>query len=83
MSKSLNRPQHSGHWEKLVVELIQQDLPRGNRPRYVGIQPLCGSIMERERKQSMLDRFFGKILEFSGGTDIFEFLYMGIWVFMI
>ena len=63
-----------GHWEKLVVELTQQALPRGNRPKCVGIQPLCGSIMERERKWSKLDRFFGKILKFSGGTDIFEFL---------
>ena len=74
---------YSGHWEKLVVDLTQQDLPRGNRPRCVGIQPLCGSIMERERKQSKLDRFFEKILEFSGGVDILEFLHMGIWIFMI
>ena len=54
---------YSGHWEKLVVELTQQDLPRGNRPKCIGIQPLCGFIMERERKQSKLDRIFGKILE--------------------
>jgi hypothetical protein len=74
---------YSGHWEKLVVKLTQQALPRGNRARCVGIQPLCGSIMEGERKKSKVDRFLREILELGGGTDIFEFLHMGIWVFMI
>jgi hypothetical protein len=42
---------YSGHWEKLVVKLTQQALPRGNIARCVGIQPLCGSIMEGKRKK--------------------------------
>jgi hypothetical protein len=39
--------------------------------------------MEGERKKSKVDRFLRKILELGGGMDIFEFLHMGIWVFMI
>jgi hypothetical protein len=74
---------YSGHWEKLVVEYTQQALPRGNRPRCVRIQLLCGSIMKGERKKSKVDRFFGEILELGCGTYIFEFLHMCIWVFMI
>jgi hypothetical protein len=74
---------YSGHWEKLVVKFTQQALPRGNRARCVGIQPLYGFIMEGKRKKSKVDRFLKEILELGGGTDIFEFLHMGIWVFMI
>jgi hypothetical protein len=69
-----------GHWEKLVVKLTQQALPRGNRARCVGIPPLCGSIMEGKRKKSKVDRFLREILKLGGGTDILEFFYMGIWV---
>jgi hypothetical protein len=72
-----------GHWEKLVVKLTQQALPRGNRARCIGIQPLCGSIMEGKRKKYKVDRFLGEILKLGGGTDIFEFFYMGIRVLMI
>jgi hypothetical protein len=39
--------------------------------------------MKRERKKSEVDSLLIKILEFSGGKDVFEFLHMGIWVFMI
>jgi hypothetical protein len=39
--------------------------------------------MKGERKESKVDSFLRKILEFCGGTDIFEFPHMGIWVFMI
>jgi hypothetical protein len=74
---------YSGRWEKLIVELFQQVFPGCNRPRIVGIQPLHGSIMKVERKKSKVDSFFRKILEFGGGTDVFEFLHMGIRVFMI
>jgi hypothetical protein len=73
----------SGHWEKLIVELLQQFFPGYNRPRSVGIQPLHSSIMKRERKKSKVDSFLREILEFGGGTDIFEFLGMGIWVVMV
>jgi hypothetical protein len=72
-----------GHWEKFVLELLQQFFPRCNRSRSVGIQPLHGSIMKRERKKSKVDSLLRKILKFGGGTDVFEFLHMGIWVFMI
>jgi hypothetical protein len=74
---------YSGHWEKLVVELFQQVFLGCNRPRSVGIQPLHGSIMKRERKKSKMDSFLRKFLEFGGGTDVFEFLHMVIRVFMI
>jgi hypothetical protein len=74
---------YSRHWEKLVVELLQQFFPGCNRPRSVGIQLLRSSIMKRERKKSKVDSFCREILEFGGGTDIFEFLDIGIWVFMI
>jgi hypothetical protein len=74
---------YSRHWEKLVVELTQQALPRGNRPRCVGIQPLCGFVMKGERKKSKMDRFLGEILKFGCGIYIFEFFYMAIWVLMI
>ena len=74
---------YSGYGEKLVVELFQQFFPRCNRPMCVGIQLLHGSIMKGERKKSKVDNFLRKILEFGGGTDIFEFLHIGIWVFMI
>jgi hypothetical protein len=73
---------YSGHWEKLV-ELLQQFSPRCNRPRSVGIQPLHSSIMKREWKKSKVDSFLREILEFGGGTNIFEFLDNKIWVFMI
>jgi hypothetical protein len=39
--------------------------------------------MKGERKEYKADRFLIKILEFCGGTDIFEFSHMGVWVFMI
>jgi hypothetical protein len=68
---------YSGHWEKLVVELTQQALPRGNRPRCVGIQPLRGSIMKGERKKSKVDRFLGEILKFGCDSYIFEFFLHG------
>jgi hypothetical protein len=74
---------YSGHWEKLVVELLQQFFPGCNRSKSVGIQSLHGSIMKRERKKSEVDSLLRKILKFGGGTDVFEFLHMGIWVFMI
>jgi hypothetical protein len=72
-----------GHWEKLFVELIQQLFLGCNRSRSIGIQPLHGSIMKRERKKSEVDSFLRNFLKFGGGTDVFEFLHMGIWVFMI
>ena len=72
-----------GHGKKLAVELFQQFFPEGDRSRSVGIQPLHSSIMKREWKKSEVDSFLRKILKFDGGTDVFEFLYMGIWVFMI
>jgi hypothetical protein len=72
-----------GHWEKLVVDLLQQFFLGCNRSKSIGIQPLHGSIMKREKKKSEVDRFLRKILKFGGGTDVFEFLHMGIWVFMI
>jgi hypothetical protein len=34
--------------------------------------------MKGERKKSKVDRFLRKILEFGGGTDVFEFLHIGI-----
>ena len=74
---------YSGHGKKLVVELFQQFFPVGDRSRSVGIQPLHNSIMKRERKKFEVDNFHRKILKFGGGTDVFEFLHMGIWVFMI
>jgi hypothetical protein len=74
---------YSGHWEKFVVKLFQLTFPGCSRPKCIGIQPLCGSIMKGERKKSKVDRFLRKILELGGGTYIFEFLHMGIWVFMI
>jgi hypothetical protein len=74
---------YSGHWEKIIVKLTKQALLRGNRARCVGIQPLCGSIMEGKRKKSKVDRFLEEILKLGGGTDIFEFFYMGIRVLMI
>jgi hypothetical protein len=74
---------YSGHWEKLGVKLTQQALPRGDRARCVGIQPLSGSIMEGKRKKSKVDRFLREILKLGGGIDIFEFLYIGIGVLMI
>jgi hypothetical protein len=74
---------YSGHWEKLVVKLTQQALPRGNRARCVGIVPLCGSIMEGKMKKSKVDKFLREILKLDGGIDIFEFFYMGIRVLMI
>jgi hypothetical protein len=58
-----------GHWEKLVVELLQQLFLGCNRPRSVGIQPLHVSIMKGERKKSEVDSFLRKILKFGGGTD--------------
>jgi hypothetical protein len=39
--------------------------------------------MKREQKKSEVDSLLRKILKFGGGTDVFEFLHMGIWVFMI
>jgi hypothetical protein len=69
---------YSGHWEKLVVELLQQFFLRCNRPMSVGIQPLHSSIMKREQKKSKVDSFLKEILEFGGGIAIFEFLDMGI-----
>jgi hypothetical protein len=39
--------------------------------------------MEGKRKKSKVDRFLREILELGGGTEIFEFLQMGIWVIMI
>jgi hypothetical protein len=33
--------------------------------------------------ESEVDRFLRKILKFGGSTDIFEFLHIRIWVFMI
>jgi hypothetical protein len=39
--------------------------------------------MKREWKKSKVDSFLREILEFGGGTNIFEFLDMGIRVFMI
>jgi hypothetical protein len=60
---------YSGLWEKLVVEFTQQALPRGNRPRCIGIQPLRGSIMKGKRKKSKVDRFLGEILELGCGTN--------------
>jgi hypothetical protein len=72
-----------GHWEKLVVELLQQLFLGCNRPKSVGIQPLHGSIMKGERKKFEVDSFLRKILKFGGGTDVFEFLHMKIWIFMI
>jgi hypothetical protein len=74
---------YSRHWEKLLVKLFQQIFPGCNRPKSVGIQPLHGSIMKGERKKSKVDSFLKKKLKFGGGTDVFEFLHMGIWVFMI
>jgi hypothetical protein len=74
---------YSGHWEKFVVELLQQFFPRCNRSRSIGIQPLHGSIMKREWKKSEVDSLLRKILKFGGGTDVFKFLHMRIWVFMI
>jgi hypothetical protein len=68
---------YSGHWEKLVVELLQQFFPGCNRSKSVGIQPLYSSIMKREWKKSEVDSFLRKILKFGGGTDVFEFLHMG------
>jgi hypothetical protein len=50
----------SRHWEKLVVELFQQVFLGCNRPRSVGIQPLHGSIMKRERKKSKVNSFLRK-----------------------
>jgi hypothetical protein len=73
---------YSRHWEKLVAELLQQFFLGCNRSRSVGIQPLHGSIMKRERKKSEVDSFLRKFLKFGVGIDVFEFLYMGIWVFM-
>jgi hypothetical protein len=69
---------YSGHWEKLLVKFLQQIFPGCNRPRSFGIQPLHGSVMKGERKKSKVDRFLKKILKFGGGTDVFEFLHMGI-----
>jgi hypothetical protein len=74
---------YSGHWEKFVVELLQQFFPGRNRPRSIGIQPLHGSIMKRERKKSEVDSFLKEILEFGGSTNVFEFLDMGIRLLMI
>ena len=74
---------YSGHGKKLVVELFQQFFLEGDRSRSVGIQPLHSSIMKRERKKFEVDSFLKKILKFGGGTNVFEFLHMGIWVFMI
>ena len=74
---------YSGHGKKLVVELFQQFFPGGDRSRSVGIQPLHSSIMKKERKNSQVDNFLRKILKFGVGIDVFEFLHMGIWVFMI
>jgi hypothetical protein len=48
---------YSGHWEKILVELLQQFLPGCNRSRSVGIQPLHNSIMKRERKKFEVDSF--------------------------
>jgi hypothetical protein len=73
---------YSGHWEKFVVELLQQFFPGCNRSRSIGIQLLHGSIMKRERKKSEVDSL-RKILKFGGGTNVFEFLHTGIRVFMI
>jgi hypothetical protein len=70
------------HWEKLVAELLQQFFLGCNRSRSVGIQPLQGTIINRERKKSEVDSFLIKFLKFGDGTDVFEFLHMGIWVFM-
>jgi hypothetical protein len=72
-----------GHWEILVVKLFQQFFPGCDGARCIGVQPLRGSIMKCERKESEVDRFLRKNLKFGGGSDIFEFLHMGIWVFMI
>jgi hypothetical protein len=74
---------YSRHWEKFVLELLQQFFPGCNRSRSVGIQPLHSSIMKREWKKSKVDSFLGEILEFGGSTDIFEFLDMGIRIFVI
>jgi hypothetical protein len=38
--------------------------------------------MKGEQKKSKVDGFLRKILKFGGGTDVFEFLNMGIWVSM-
>jgi hypothetical protein len=55
-----------GHWEKLVVKLTQQALPRGNRARCVGIQPLYGSIMEEKGKSlrwtDSLEKFWNLVV---------------------
>jgi hypothetical protein len=64
-----------GHWEKFVVELLQQFFLGRNRSRSVGIQLHHGSIMKRERKKSEVGSFLRKILKFGGGTDVFEFLH--------
>ena len=74
---------YSRHGNKLVVELFQQFFPGGDRSMSVGIQPLHSSIMKKERKKSDVDSFLKKILKFGDGTNVFEFLHMGIWVFMI
>jgi hypothetical protein len=73
---------YSGHWEKLVVKLLQQFFPGRNRARCHGIQPFSGSVMEGERKKSKIDRFLGEILEFGGGSYTSKLLNMGIRVFM-
>jgi hypothetical protein len=74
---------YSGHWEKSVVELLQQFFSGCNRARCQGIQPLCGSVMKEERKKSKIDRFLEEILEFGGGSYTSKLLNMGIRVFMI
>jgi hypothetical protein len=38
--------------------------------------------MEGKRKNSKVNRFFREILKLGGGTDIFEFFYMGMRVLM-
>jgi hypothetical protein len=74
---------YSGHWENFVVELLQQFFPGCYTSKSIRIQPLHGSIMKREGKKSKVDSLLKKILKFGGGIDVFEFLHMGIWVFMI